>query len=82
MGAMSSSEDASLWHQIRNNKNVALNFVGTISGGCSYGILGYSVMAAYIFLLTDNSNSLLGYSEGAQGLAQLVPGTHFYKNIL
>jgi len=63
-----------LWHQIRNNKNVALNFVGTISGGCSYGILGYSVMAAYIFLLTDNSNSLLGYSEGAQGLAQLVPG--------
>jgi len=58
-----------------------LNFIGTISSGCSYGILGYSVMAAYIFLIvggekdsSGESNLLLGYSEGAQGLAQLIPG--------
>jgi hypothetical protein len=36
-----------LWWE---NRNVALNFIGTISSGCSYGILGYSVMVAYIFL--------------------------------
>ena len=56
------------------NRNVALSFVSTISSGCSGGILGYSVMAAYIYLVTGRSNLYLGYSEGAQGLAQLLPG--------
>jgi len=62
------------WHHIRSNRNVLLNFIGTVSGSCSYGILGYSVMAAYIYLITNKSNLLLGYSEGAQGFAQLLPG--------
>jgi len=56
------------------NWNVKVAYVYCISSSMAWSIWGDSVAAAYIFLISGRSNKFLGYSEGAQGVAQLLPG--------
>lgn len=54
------------------NYNVVLTLLLVGVSGCADSIWSGTVLAAYLYILTDDSNKRVGYVEAAQGLATLI----------
>ena len=63
-------EDGGAGGVMRRNVQVAYAF--TLVAGLARGVWSYSVLSGYLYVLTSNSNFLVGLAEGAQGIAQAV----------